>query len=118
MEFLGEISKLCIEQKIEFLDPKSFCYIQNNRSSNKDKSRSEEDKKIKEGIDLVMKRELEGIKICVCWICKEFGHFSFRCSTRVRKIRKSSLSDDDEEFKASMERLLNDSNYDEHVEKE
>ena len=48
------------------------------------------------------------MQIFVCWTCKEFGHFLSRCPKRVRKSRKSSLFDEDEEFKARMERFLND----------
>ena len=108
MEILGELSDLCKEQSIEFLDPKFFCCIQKNKSTSKDRSRSEEDIKIKEGIDLLTKREPEGMKIFVCWICKEFGHFSSRCPKRLRKARKNLLSDQVEEFRASMERSLKD----------
>lgn len=69
-----------------------------NRSTRKDKSRSKEDIKIKEGIYLLTKREPEGMKNFVCWTCKYFGHFSSRCPKRLRKTRKNSLSDEDEEF--------------------
>ena len=48
------------------------------------------------------------MEIFACWTCKEFGHFSSTCPKRVRKTRKSFLSDEDEEFKASMERFLKD----------
>ena len=54
MEILGELSDLCKEQSIEFLDPKILCCIQKYKSTSKDRSRSEEDIKIKEGIDLLI----------------------------------------------------------------
>ena len=57
-----------------------------------------------------MKREPEGMEIFVCWTCKEFGHFSSRCRERVIKSTKCSLSDEDEEFKESMEIFLNECN--------
>ena len=47
MKLLGERSELGTKLSIEFLD----------RGISKDRSRSEEDMKIKEGIDLLMKRE-------------------------------------------------------------
>ena len=87
--------EICKELSIEFPDPESFCCIQKNRSTSKNRSRSKEDKKIKEGIDLLMKRELEGMEIFVCWTSKEFGHFSSRCPKRVIKYRKISLSNED-----------------------
>ena len=62
MNLLGETSKMCKEVTIEFLDPKSFCCIQKNRSTSKDRFRSKEDKKMKKGIDLLMKREPEGME--------------------------------------------------------
>ena len=43
-----------------------------------------------------------------CCTCNVFGHFSCRCPKRVKKTRKSSFYDEDEEFKESMEILLND----------
>ena len=55
-----------------------------------------------------MKREPEGMEIFVCWTCKEFGLFLSRYPKRERKSRQSSLFDEDGEFKASMERFLND----------
>ena len=56
VEILGELSDLCKEQSIEFLDPKSFYYIQGDRSTSTDRFRSKEDIKIEEGTDLIMKR--------------------------------------------------------------
>ena len=108
MKLLGEISKFCIELRIDFLDLEFFCCLQKNRSTRIDRSKSKEDMKMKEGIDLLMKRDPKGMEIFVCWPCKEFGHFPSKCPKRVRKTRKSLLSDKDEEFKASMERFLND----------
>lgn len=29
----------------------------------------------------------EGMQIFVCWICKEFSHFSSKCPNRVKKTR-------------------------------
>ena len=62
MEILGELSELCTKLSIEFQDPESFCCIQKNRGTSKDRFISEEDKKVKEGIDLLMKREPEGME--------------------------------------------------------
>ena len=108
MKILGELLDFCKEQSIEFSDQESFYCIQKKSSTSKYRSISKEDIKIKEGIDLLTRREPKGMKKFVCWTCKEFGHFSSRCPKRVRKYRKSSLSDEDEEFKASMKRFLND----------
>ena len=111
MEIPGELSSLFKEQIIEFTNPEYFCFIKENRSTRKDRSRSQEDMKIKESIDLLMKREPEGMDIFLCWTCKEFGHFLFRWLKRVRKTRKSARFDDEEEFNVSngtMERFLND----------
>lgn len=44
----------------------------------------------------------------VCWKYKVFGHFLYRCPKRVRKNRKSSLSNEDKEFKESIQIFLND----------
>ena len=105
MEILGELSNLCKEQSIDFSNPESFYCIQENRSTIKDRSRSKEDIKIKEGIDLLMKREPKCMNNFF-WTCNEFGHFSTRCPKRLRKTRKNLLSDKVEEFRASMERSL------------
>ena len=86
MDPLGKISKLYIDLSIEFLD----------RGTRKDRSRSEEDMEIKEGIDLLMKREKEGMEIFACWTCNEFGHFSSTCHKRIMKSRKISLPNEDE----------------------
>ena len=48
------------------------------------------------------------MKFFVCWTCKEFGHFSSRCSKRLRKTRKNLLCDKVEEFRESMERSFKD----------
>ena len=61
MELLGETSEMCKELRIEFPNPKSFCCIQKNISTSKDRFKYEEDMKIKEGIDLLMKRESKGM---------------------------------------------------------
>ena len=60
-EILGELSNLCKEQSIEILDLESFRCIQRNNNIREDRSRSKEDIKIKEGIDLRTKRETEGM---------------------------------------------------------
>ena len=85
-----------IKLNIECPDLESFCCIQKNRSTSKDRSKLEEDMKIKKGIYLLMKRELEGMKIFIFWTCTKICNFSSRCPKRVRKYRKSSLSDEDE----------------------
>ena len=56
-----------------------------------------------------MKRVLHGMNFFSCWICKEFCHFSSKCHKRVRKTKNNFLFDDDNFFKARMERFLNDS---------
>ena len=58
------------------------------------------------------------MKVFTCWTCNEFGHFSYTCPKRIKKNRKISLSDEDEEFKASMGRFLNDCDKDNLVKKE
>lgn len=73
-ELLGERLQLCIQLSIEFLD----------RNKSKDRYRSKEDMKIKQGIDLLMKREPEGMEFFSCWICNEFGNFSSTCPKRIR----------------------------------
>lgn len=98
MEILGELSNFCKEQIINFLDLESFYYIQGNRITRKGRSRSKEDMKIKDSIDLFTKRKSEHRKFFVCWKCKEFDHFSSRCPKRVRKNRKILLPNQVEEF--------------------
>ena len=85
MELLGERLELYRDLSIELLD----------RSTRNDKSVFEKEMKIKEGIDLLMKREPEGMKVFSCWTCNEFGNFSSTFPKRVRKSRKSSFYDED-----------------------
>lgn len=70
---------------------------------------SEEDKKIDEALSLIAKREPRGKKAFACWHCKEFGHFSYQCPKRERKVKpkkpyKSKITkdcffvDEDDEF--------------------
>ena len=73
MELLDMRSELCTYLSIEFLD----------RGTSKDKFRSKENMKIKEGIDLVMKREKEGMNFFSCWICNEFGNYASTCPKRI-----------------------------------
>lgn len=89
IEILGELSYLCKEKSIEFTNLESFYCIQGNNSTSTNEARSKEDIKVKEGIDLLTKMELEGMKFFVCWTCKEFGHFSSKCPKRLRKTKKS-----------------------------
>ena len=62
MEILGELLDLCKEQNIGFTDPESFYYIQIKNNTSEDRSKIEDDTKIKGGIDLLTKREPEGMK--------------------------------------------------------
>ena len=98
MEILGQLLDLCKEQNIEFTDLGSFCCIQRKNNTSEDRSKTEDDTKIKEGIDLLTRREPEVMKFLVCWTCKEFGHFSSKCPKRLRKSRRNFLSNKDEEF--------------------
>ena len=51
-------------------------------------SRSKEDKKIEEGIALLVRRETDGKKIFKCWTCDEYGHFTSKCPKREKKFRE------------------------------
>ena len=52
----------------------------------------EEDKKIDEGIALLLKRELEGKRVFKCWTCKEYGHFASNCPKRENKYKRNFYS--------------------------
>ena len=47
-------------------------------------SRFEEDKKIEEGIALLVRRQKEGVKIIKCWTCDEYGHYAPKCPKREK----------------------------------
>ena len=55
--------------------------------SNKNREKEVEEKKIEEGLALLMKRELGGSRILVCWTCKELGHYSYKCPKREKKYK-------------------------------
>ena len=55
--------------------------------SNNNISRYEEDRKIEEGITLLVRRELDGKKIVKCWTCNVFGHFPSKCPKREKKYK-------------------------------
>ena len=50
-------------------------------------SRFEEDKKIEEGIALLVRREKHGKKIFNCWTCDEYGHYASKFPKREKKFR-------------------------------
>ena len=50
-------------------------------------SRSDEDRKIEEGVAFLVRREKDGKKIFKCWTCNEFGHYASKCPKRGRKYR-------------------------------
>ena len=84
------------------------------------RSRNEEDKKIEEGIALLVKREPDGKKIFKCWTCQEYGHFASKCPKRVKKYRnnfkprrsKECSYANDEDLEDSIERTLSESDND------
>lgn len=49
-------------------------------------SRSDEDRKIEEGVALLVRREKYGKKIFKCWTCNEFGHYASKCPKREKKV--------------------------------
>ena len=89
--------------------------VSGDYASNK-RSRNEEDKKIEEGIALLLKREPDGKKIYKCWTCQEYGHFASKCPKRVKKYRnnfkprrsKECYYANDEDLEASIERTLSE----------
>ena len=50
-------------------------------------SRSNEDKKIEEGIALLVRREKNDKKIFKCWTSDEFGHYASKCPKREKKYK-------------------------------
>ena len=50
-------------------------------------NRSNEDKKIKEGLTLLVRREKDDKKIFKCWTCDRFGHYASRCPKREKKYK-------------------------------
>ena len=50
-------------------------------------SRFNEDKKIKEGITLLVRREKNGKKIFKCWTCDKFGNYACKCSKREKNYK-------------------------------
>ena len=53
-------------------------------------SRSDEDKKIEEGITLLVRKEKDGKKIFKCWNCNEFGHYASKYPKREKNIKGDS----------------------------
>ena len=47
----------------------------------------DEDKKIEEGIALLVRREKHGKKIFKCWTCNEVGHYASKCPKRENKSK-------------------------------
>ena len=45
----------------------------------------EEDRKIKEEISLLVRREPNGKIIFKCWTCNEFSHYASKCPKREKK---------------------------------
>ena len=54
--------------------------------------KSKEDKKIDEGIALLVKREPKGKRIFKCYTCKEYTHFTANCPKRENKYKKNFYS--------------------------
>ena len=50
-------------------------------------SKADEDRKIEEGVALLIRREKDGKKIFKCWTCNEYGHHASKCPKRVKKYR-------------------------------
>ena len=50
-------------------------------------SRSEEDKKTKEEVALLVRREIWCKKIFKCWTCDEYGHYASKCPKREKKYK-------------------------------
>ena len=48
---------------------------------------SDEDKKIEEGIALLVRREKDGKKIFKCWNFHEFDHYASKCPKREKKYK-------------------------------
>ena len=48
---------------------------------------SDEDKKIEEGIALLVRREKDGKKIFKSQTCDEFGHYASKCPKREKKYK-------------------------------
>ena len=48
------------------------------------RTRSDEDRRIEEGISLLVRREKDGKKIFKCWTCDEFGHYASKCPKREK----------------------------------
>ena len=55
--------------------------------SSNSRTRFDEDKKIEEGITLLVRRELDGNNIFKCWICNESGHYASKCPKREKKYK-------------------------------
>ena len=50
-------------------------------------SKFDNDKKIEEGIALLVRREKDGKKIFKCWTCDEFGHYASKCPKREKQCK-------------------------------
>ena len=60
-------------------------------ASNK-KSKFGEDRRIEEGIYLLVRRELDGKIISKCWTFNEFGHYASKCPKREKMYKKNFKS--------------------------
>ena len=49
--------------------------------------RSDEEKKIEEGVALLIRREKDGNKKFKCWTWNEFGHYASKCPKREKKYK-------------------------------
>lgn len=58
----------------------------------RNKSRSQEYKRIEEGISLFVRRELGSKIIFECWACNEFGHYTSKFPKREKKYKKNFMS--------------------------
>lgn len=64
----------------------------NGDYSSNNRSRFDKDKKIEEGISLLVRRELDHKKIFKCWSCDEFGHYDSKFPKRVKKYKNNFKS--------------------------
>lgn len=75
------------------------------------RERSEEEKKIEDGISLLVKREPEGKIIFKCWTYNEYAHYASKCPKRENKYKsnfkprkpRECLYANDEDLEASVE---------------
>ena len=50
------------------------------------------DEKIKEGVALLVEREVDGKKVFKCWTCNEYGHYASKCPKIENKYKGRFIS--------------------------